>query len=86
MAPSLTTAFLGRDNVLEVALGLIIGAAFSGLVTSLVSDVLLPPLTLLSPNSRNLVSHFVVLKQGETPDLEYNTIQQAADDGTVHAM
>ena len=75
------TAFLGRDNVIEVALGLIIGAAFSSVVTSLVSDVLLPPLTLISPNSRNLESHFWVLRKGDTPGSEYNTIEQAAADG-----
>jgi len=52
--PANQTAFLGRDNVLEVALGLIIGAAFSTLVSSLVTDVILTPITLLSPNSGNL--------------------------------
>jgi len=79
-------AFLGRDNVLEVALGLIIGAAFSNVVTSLVADIILPPITLISPNSRNLESHFVVLRHGDTPDVEYNTREQAAADGTTHLI
>jgi large conductance mechanosensitive channel len=72
---------LGRDNVIEVALGLIIGAAFSNVVTSLVADILLPPVSLLSATSRNLESHFIVLRQGETHDAIYNTVEQAAADG-----
>ena|SRR5277367_2346099 len=37
----LTAAFMGRDNLIEVALGLIIGAGFSNVVTSLVNDMIL---------------------------------------------
>ena len=62
-------------------MGLIIGAAFSNVVTSLVSDIILPPLSLLLSNSRNLQSHFFILRRGETPDAIYNTIEQAAADG-----
>ena len=79
----MSTEFLGRDNVLEVALGLIIAAAFSKLVTSLVSDIMLPPLSLLSASSRNLESHFWILRQGETADAIYNTVEQAAADGKI---
>jgi large conductance mechanosensitive channel len=67
--------------VLEVALGLIIGSAFTGVVTSLVSDIILPPISLLSQSSKNLANYFIVLRQGETPDAIYNTVEQAADDG-----
>jgi large conductance mechanosensitive channel len=74
-------AFLGRDNVIEVALGLIIGAAFSTLVTSLVADIILPPISLLSTHSRNLESRFLVLRKGQTHKAIYNTIEQAAADG-----
>src|SRR5271167_1800739 len=81
-----SAAFLGRDNVIEVALGLIIGAAFSNVVTSLVSDVILPPISLISPDSRNLQSHFWVLRPGETPDALYNTVEQAAADGKTAAV
>jgi large conductance mechanosensitive channel len=68
----------------DVALGMIIGTAFSGVVTSLVSDILLPPIVLLSPNATNLANQFWVLKQGETADLIYNTLEQAAADGMSH--
>lgn len=62
---------------------MIIGAAFSNVVTSLVSDIILPPLSLLLSNSRNLESHFIVLRKGETADAAYNTIKQAAADGSI---
>src|SRR5271168_4534447 len=81
-ADAINVAFLGRDNVLEVALGLIIGAAFSNVVTSLVSDIILPPISLLSEASRLLESRFLILRHGLTKHAIYNTIEQAADDGT----
>ena len=67
-------------------MGLIIGAAFSNVVTSLVSDVILPPISLISPDSRNLQSHFWVVRQGETADAIYNTVEQAAADGKTAAV
>ena len=39
--------FAMRGNVLDLAVGVIIGAAFGGVVSSLVNDVLMPPLGLL---------------------------------------
>ena len=39
--------FVMRGNVLDMAVGIIIGAAFGKLVTSFVNDVLMPPLGLL---------------------------------------
>jgi large conductance mechanosensitive channel len=41
-------AFILRGNVVELAVGLIIGAAFTGIVTSLVEDVILPPVAFLT--------------------------------------
>jgi len=73
--------FLGRDNVLEVAVGLIMAGGFSALVNSFVSDVLLPPISLLPFLGRNLPAKFTVLRAG--PNHPYNTLQQAAEDGAV---
>ena len=39
--------FAMRGNVLDMAIGIIIGAAFSGIVTSAVNDVIMPPIGLL---------------------------------------
>ncbi len=35
--------FIKRGNVLDMAIGIIIGAAFGKIVTSLVNDILMPP-------------------------------------------
>ena len=40
-------AFILRGNVVDLAVGIIIGAAFGKIVTSLVSDVIMPPIGLL---------------------------------------
>ncbi|HEX4508135.1 MAG TPA: large conductance mechanosensitive channel protein MscL [Alphaproteobacteria bacterium] len=40
-------AFALRGNVIDLAVGVIVGAAFTGIVNSLVSDLLMPPLGLL---------------------------------------
>ena len=39
--------FAARGNVLDLAVGVIIGAAFGKIVTSLVNDVVMPPIGLL---------------------------------------
>src|SRR5277367_1009070 len=39
--------FVMRGNVLDMAVGIIIGAAFGRIITSLVSDVLMPPIGLI---------------------------------------
>lgn len=39
--------FIMRGNVMELAIGIIIGTAFTGIVNSLVEDVVMPPLGLL---------------------------------------
>jgi large conductance mechanosensitive channel len=39
--------FIARGNVLDLAVGVVIGAAFTGIVNSLVEDVVMPPIGLL---------------------------------------
>ena len=39
--------FIMRGNVLDLAIAVIIGAAFGGIVTSMVNDVLMPPIGLI---------------------------------------
>jgi large-conductance mechanosensitive channel len=58
---------------------------FTAVVTSLVSDVLLPPLSVLLPLNKNLEEKFAVLRGGANhdPDVGYNTLKQAQDDGAV---
>ncbi|MFA6472950.1 MAG: large conductance mechanosensitive channel protein MscL [Candidatus Latescibacterota bacterium] len=39
--------FIARGNVVDIAVAFVMGAAFGGIVTSLVNDILMPPLGLL---------------------------------------
>ncbi|KAF2647880.1 gated mechanosensitive channel, partial [Lophiostoma macrostomum CBS 122681] len=81
------TNFALRDNVLEVAVGLILAAAFTACANSLVSDIILPIISLLPFLSRNLPEKFAILKHGpnynSTISTGYNTKAQALDDGAV---
>ncbi|KAK4157342.1 large-conductance mechanosensitive channel [Chaetomidium leptoderma] len=77
--------FAFQGNVLEIAFGLIIASMFTALVTSFVSDILLPPLSVLLPLNKNLEEKFAVLRSGphRPADVGYNTLKQAQDDGAV---
>ena len=73
--------FAIRGNVIDMAVGIIIGAAFGTIVQSLVKDVLTPPLGLLTGNV-DFANLFVVLKEG-TPSAPYTTLQAAQEAGAV---
>ena len=55
--------FAMRGNVVDMAVGIIIGAAFGTIVKSLVADVIMPPIGLLLGNV-DFTNLFVVLKEG----------------------
>ena len=55
--------FATRGNVIDLAVGVIIGAAFGAVVTSLVNDVIMPPIGLVL-GGVDFSSLFIVLKQG----------------------
>jgi len=57
--------FAMRGNVMDMAVGIIIGAAFGKIVTSLVSDVVMPPIGLLMGNV-DFSNLFVNLTMGST--------------------
>ena len=58
--------FISRGNVIDMAVGVIIGAAFKAIVDSLVADIISPLLGLFG--THNLDKMSVVLKQGATPE------------------
>ncbi len=58
--------FISRGNVLDMAVGVIIGAAFKSIVDSLVADIISPLLGLFG--SHNLDAMKLVIKQGATED------------------
>src|SRR6202049_3530406 len=62
-------AFAIRGNVVDLAVGIILGAAFTTIVNSLVNDIIMPPLGLLI-GGVDLSNFFVTLKGGSFPTLE----------------
>jgi large conductance mechanosensitive channel len=71
--------FILRGNVLDLAVAVIIGAAFGKIVTSLVNDILMPPLGLALKNV-DFTNLFIDLSGGH-----YATLAQAkaAGDATI---
>jgi large conductance mechanosensitive channel len=55
------------------------------LVKSFVSDILMPPLSVIFPLNHNMEEKFALLKAGRTydPKHPYNTVDQAQADGAV---
>jgi large conductance mechanosensitive channel len=52
--------FAVKGNAIDLAVGLVIGSAFGGIVTSLVNDVIMPPMGKLTGNL-NFANHFINL-------------------------
>ncbi len=73
--------FAMRGNVLDMAVGIIIGAAFGTIVNSLVQDVIMPPIGLLLGNI-DFSNIFLVLKEGKVPG-PYETVSAAKTAGAV---
>jgi large conductance mechanosensitive channel len=73
--------FAMRGNVVDMAVGIIIGAAFGTIVKSLVADVIMPPIGLLLGNV-DFTNLFVVLKQGAVLG-PYLTLEEALAAGAV---
>jgi len=89
--------FAVKGNAMDMAVGIIIGAAFGKIITSLVKDVIMPPLGLLTGGA-DFSENFMVLGEGgpfETlaaaresgaPVLAYGTFIQATIDFLIVAF
>jgi large conductance mechanosensitive channel len=75
-------AFALRGNVLDLAVGVIIGAAFGTVVKSLVDDVIMPPVGLAMGNV-DFADLFVLLKAGPKAPPPYATVADANAAGAV---
>ncbi|MDX9714835.1 MAG: large-conductance mechanosensitive channel protein MscL [Dissulfurispiraceae bacterium] len=73
--------FAIKGNVMDMAVGIIIGAAFTTIVNSMVADVLMPPIGLLLGNV-DFSNIFIVLKDGKVPG-PYETLNAAKASGAV---
>ncbi len=74
--------FAVRGNVLDLAVGVIIGAAFGAIVKSLVDDIIMPPIGMLIGNV-DFSQLFWVLKEGAAVTGPYLTIDAARKAGAV---
>ncbi len=70
-----------RGNVVDMAVGIIIGAAFGAIVSSLVRDVMMPPIGLVL-GKVDFTNLFVVLKEGATA-APYDSLAAAQAAGAV---
>ncbi len=73
--------FAMRGNVIDMAVGIILGAAFGTIVNSLVSDILMPPIGLILGNV-DFSNIFIVLKEGAVPS-PYASLAEAKNAGAV---
>lgn len=73
--------FAVKGNVVDMAVGIIIGAAFGRIVDSLVKDVIMPPIGLML-GKVDFANLFLVLKQGTIPG-PYPTVEAAQAAGAV---
>ena len=74
--------FAMKGNALDMAIGIIIGAAFGTIVKSLVSDVIMPPIGLLLGNV-DFSSLFILLKSGAKVAGPYASLADAQAAGAV---
>ena len=75
-------AFVMRGNVMDLAVGVIIGAAFGAVIKSLVEDVIMPPVG-LATGGVDFSDKFVLLKDGIKAPPPYASIAAAKDAGAV---
>lgn len=73
--------FILRGNVIDLAVGVIIGAAFNKITSSLVQDIVMPPINIVLTKV-SFSNWFIVLKRAH-PDDHYNTLQEATKAGAI---
>jgi large conductance mechanosensitive channel len=74
--------FAVKGNVVDLAVGVIIGVAFGAIVNSLVADIIMPPLGLLL-GGVDFKDFFVVLREGLKAPAPYATLADAKAAGAV---
>jgi len=74
-------AFALKGNMLDMAVGIIIGGAFGTIISSLVKDIIMPPIG-LAMGGIDFAEQFILLRAGETPG-PYLTLDAAKEAGAV---
>lgn len=74
--------FIMRGSILDMAVGLVIGAAFTKIVNSFVNDILMPPIGMIL-SGIDFSNIFIVIKKGTDAIGNYNSIEAARNAGAV---
>ena len=74
--------FAIKGNAFDLAVGVIIGAAFGGIVNSLVKDIIMPPISALT-GGLDFSNQFVVLKAGKDGAASFTNVADAVKAGAV---
>ena len=75
-------AFALRGNLVDLAIGFTVGAAFTTVAQSLVNDLLMPPLGLVLGET-DFSDYYVLLREGEAAPGPYATLEAAVEAGAV---
>ena len=74
--------FAVKGNAVDLAVGVIIGAAFGSVVTSLVKDMIMPPVSVLS-GGLDFSNKFVILRAAKDGSAAFHTPADAAKAGAI---
>ena len=74
--------FAVKGNAVDLAVGVIIGAAFGGIVNSLVKDIIMPPISLLA-GGLDFSNKFIILRADKDGSIAFNTPADAAKAGAI---
>ena len=73
--------FAAKGNMLDMAVGIVIGAAFATIITSLVNDIVMPPIGMVL-GGVDFAEFYAILQQGD-PAGPYATLAAAREAGAV---
>src|SRR5437762_10670380 len=74
--------FAIKGNAVDLAVGVIIGAAFGSIVNSLVKDVVMPPISLLT-GGLDFSNKFIILRAAQDGSAVFHTPADAAKAGAI---
>jgi large conductance mechanosensitive channel len=75
-------AFIMRGNVVDMAVGIIIGAAFGPIISSLVKDIIMPPVG-LALGKVDFANMYAILQDGTTVSRPYESLAAAQAAGAI---
>ena len=77
--------FIARGNVMDLAVGVIIGGAFQSIVNSLVNDMIMPVISLLT-GGVNFSNWVIRIGSGENDTIKYGNFTVSLAFVTIHSM